>query len=118
MDKKLAFWEVAKGRLAQDIQDDFEAAQAIAFDRGVRTKVLLEITIHPPEKGEENYGNLEYKHEVKEPAKTSIKYATLLKDGVIVRDSKEPNLLTQIELDLRTPNTVDFKPQIVKGEKS
>lgn len=115
MDQKLGFWQVAKGRLARDLQEDFEKAQMIAFERGVRTKVMLEITVHPPEKGEQNYGNLEYKHQVTEPPKTSIKYPTLLKSGYIVRDAQEPDLLTQLDLDLKLPEEpLPFRPRVVE----
>ena len=107
--KKLGFWEVARGRLANDLQEDFEAAQIIACERGVKVKVKLEILIHPPDKQNPMYGNLEYKHELIEPPKQSISYQTLLKDGLIIKDAEDPDHLLQISMDLPGENILNIQ---------
>lgn len=97
---KLMFYELAEGELARQVQKDFEEAQAATHARGVKTKIVLEITLHPESRDRRGTAMVEYKSQMKAPAKASIQYVTELnregqlvdsgaRQGSIFNDQKE-----------------------------
>jgi len=96
--QKLAFYEVGTGKFGTDVQSDFEEAQKISMDRGVPVTIKMEITVFPPAKDDERFGNVSYKHELKQPAFKSIPYITELNDdGVVVNTAKDEMSLLQLD---------------------
>jgi len=97
--RKLAFFEVDRGRLGECLQEDFEEAQKIAAERGVEVKINAQITVFPPDQKDPMYGSVQYKHSISQPAFLSRKYDTVLNnDGMIISDAEQP--LEQLDLDL------------------
>lgn len=104
--RKLGFTEIARGRLGQDVQADFERAQELAAERGLDIKVKVEIIIHAPNAKEPEYGGVTYSHALTQPAFKSIRHETILTNGIIVADASDPP--EQLMLDLKN-NTAKFK---------
>jgi len=86
--KKMAFYEVGKGRFASEAQALFEQAQIEARERNADVAVVLKIIVSPPDHKSPNYGNLAYSTDMKVPPRKSMQYITELKDGVIVSDGE------------------------------
>ncbi len=107
--KKMAFSEIAKGMLSQDVQEDFERAQVIAARANLPTKVKLEITVYPPDPNEEFETSVSYSHSVAEPTLKSRKFIVIHDNGIITRDAQEP--LEQLNLDLEKPELIFQKKQ-------
>lgn len=92
MPEKLMFYELAEGELATQVQKDFEEAQNIAHARGVKTKVTVEITIHPESREQRGTAMVEYKSQVKAPARASIKHITeISREGQLVDSGVRQN---------------------------
>lgn len=82
---KIMFYELAEGELAKQVQKDFEEAQAITHGRGVKTKVILEVTLHPESRDRRGTAMVEFKSQMKAPPKASIQYVTELnREGQLV----------------------------------
>jgi len=99
LNRKMAFYEIHKGRLAIDTQKRFEEIQKIAFSTGQKTSLTLKIMIEPPEDAEDKFGKVSYDISTKIPAKKSIKLTTELRDGFIVADGETPVDVLQTELE-------------------
>ena len=96
--RKMAFFEVGRGELGREIQEDFDKAQLLAANRGLPIKIKVEITVHPPDANDNNYGAVSYSHQIVQPPYASRKHETVLQNGVVVADAAEP--LEQLQMDL------------------
>jgi len=105
--RKMAFYEIHKGRLAIDVQKAFEEAQRAAFDMGQGAEVTLKIKIDSPEDKEDKYGKVSYNVSTKLPSKKSIKLTTELQDGLIVADGETRVDVLQNELEF--PAVLEMK---------
>lgn len=110
-ERKMAFWEICKGNFAKDIQREFEKAQRVSVDRGVKTSLKVSISFTPPKPDEERFGGIVYEVDVKTPARKSREYITEISDGAIIADGDSELDVLQEKLDLDIPkpnNAVDF----------
>jgi len=98
-DKRMAFFEIGKGRFAQWMQEEFERAQRIARESGVEIKITSVISIKPPAKEDENFGQVSFAVKVIRPSKKSMEYTTELRDGMIVSDGEDIGEILQESLD-------------------
>lgn len=105
--KKLAFWEVGRGKLASEVQAIFEQAQIEARERNAVCTVSLKINVHPPEATDNRFGKISYATVMKVPEKKSMEFTTELLDGVIVNDGKDEADLLQLSLALEFPKNVE-----------
>lgn len=106
MTQRLAFWEIGKGNFAKGVQNDFVEAQRLSIARNMPIAIKMEIIVHPPQPDDKNFGNIEFKHELKQPAQKSVKYITELREGTIVKDANDELDLLQLGLDLSEPDNV------------
>lgn len=96
--RKMAFFEINKGRLAEEMQRAFENCQAVTHDIGLPTEVTLKINIIPAAKNDK-FGQVSYSIAEKHPPKKSIKFTTeLTGDGIIIADGKSAVEILQEEL--------------------
>ncbi len=103
--KKLAFYEIDRGRMAIRFQKSFEEIQKKVAERGEKAELCLKIIIHPSADNE--FGSLSYDITQKTPKQTSIKLTTSLnKDGLIVSDGKE--IINTLELELFPENPLNI----------
>lgn len=111
-DRKSAFFEIGRGQLGRDFQEDFEKAQQIAAEREVPVKLKFEIVVNAPDKKDPMYGSVSYSHSLHEPAHKSRVYDTILNNGIIVKDAEQgADQLDLLDLEL------DKKPRVLKMEK-
>lgn len=101
--RKMAFYEIHKGRLAIDVQKAFEEIQTAAFKMGQNSELTLKIKIEPPEDADDKFGKVAYNVSTKLPSKKSIKFTTELMDGLIVADGDSQIDVLQNELDFPEP---------------
>jgi len=83
--KKLMYHEIAEGHFSEQVQKDFDDAQAVAHDRGVPVKVAIEITVFPESRAHRGTGKVKFKSTLKAPIRESIEFITEVnKEGQIV----------------------------------
>ena len=104
--KKLAFFEIGKGKLYSEFQGIFEQAQIEAKERNAEIVCVLKIKVKPPESSDNRYGKISYETDMKTPAKKSMEFTTELMDGVVVNDGNSIADILQISLDLGIPDNV------------
>jgi hypothetical protein len=104
--RKLHFCEIGKGRLGKEVQAAFEQAQISARDLNGKTTLVLSINLYPPDAKDGNFGYVDYSLAVREPAYKSMKYNTLLHDGVIINDGDSEAAALQYDLGLELPDNV------------
>jgi hypothetical protein len=76
MSNKLMYYELGEGELTTQVQKDFEDAQAITHQRGVKTKLTIEIIIHPESREKRGTAEVEFRSKVSAPPRQSIKHIT------------------------------------------
>jgi len=111
MRRKMAFFEIGAGRLAQDMQSEFETAQRIAYERRKPVIVNLKMVIFPPDLQDERFGEVQYVVKTSLPPKESRRLSTELKQGMIVKDGQDLAELLQEEIefpDLQDPGILGF----------
>ncbi|MFZ1291060.1 MAG: hypothetical protein WAR79_13270 [Melioribacteraceae bacterium] len=95
--RKLAFYEIADGTLAYEMQKAFERIQKSAINSGTETSVTLEINILPSQ--DNKFGSVKYKIKEKHPGIKSIKLTTQLdQNGLIISDGSSVIDILQEEL--------------------
>lgn len=98
--RKMAFYELDKGRLALEMQREFEEISRICLEKGKKTEAVLTITCLPPEGKDLQFAKVTYKITKKVPAKESVKFfVEINKDGVVVADGNSPLETIQEELE-------------------
>lgn len=108
--KKLAFFEIGKGKLYSEFQCIFEQAQIEAKERNAEVVCVLKIKVKPPESSDNRYGKISYETDMKTPAKKSMEFTTELMDGVVVNDGNSIADILQLSLDLGIPeNTIPMR---------
>jgi len=86
--RKLAFYEIGSGRFAQWMQEAFEDAQKQAFDRGKECKVTATITVSPPNRDQDRFGQVMFNVKIATPPRQSIKVPVEVdSQGIIISDS-------------------------------
>lgn len=100
-ERKLAFFEIAKGNFAREMQDEFESAQRIAADRQGKVRIVAQIDIVPPSEDNPRFGEILYQIQVKTPPLKSPPYITEHRCGVIVSDGE--NVAEAIQQTLEFP---------------
>ena len=112
--KKLAFFEVGKGKLFTEFQGLFEQAQIEAKERNAEVVCSLKIRVRPPEKEDNHFGKILFETDLRVPAHKSMEYTTELEDGVIINDGNDIGDILQLSLDLQMP--ANTTPMIIKKE--
>lgn len=102
-DRKLGFWQIAKGRFAKEVQPNFEKAQKLAIERGLPVTLKMEITVLPPTKQDPTIARLTFKHSMAEPSVKSKIYDHVLRSDVVVCDAEDAEDFEQTDL-LRLPS--------------
>ena len=104
--KKLAFFEVGKGKLYSEFQCLFEQAQIEAKERNAEVTCILKIKVGPPESSDNRYGKISFETDLKTPPRKSMEFTTELLDGVVVNDGNSIADILQLSLDLGIPENV------------
>jgi len=104
--RKLHFSEVGRGRLGKEVQEAFEQAAITARDLNGKTTVVLRINVFPPDPNDPMVGGADFSLSVVEPPKKSIRFTTLLQDGVIIKDGDSEGDVLQYDLGLELPSNV------------
>lgn len=108
--RKMAFYELQKGKLALEMQTAFEDAQKQTMIYSDVSKVTLELIVYPPENRQENYGRIQYKIKKSLPALKSKKMTTELSSlGLIVSDGTSVDDILQEELDFKEATIHNLK---------
>jgi len=97
-ERRLAFWELARGNFAQQFQSEFEQAQQIAMERNLPVKVTATILIAPPDPEDARFGRIGYKIKAAYPEIKSPIYTTELQNGSIMCDAPDVAALIQTNL--------------------
>lgn len=100
-ERKLAFYEIAGGSFADEMQNEFEAAQKIAVDRQGKVRITAQIDIVPPSEDNPRFGEISYQVQVKTPPRKSPAYVTEHRDGIIVSDGED--IAEAIQQSLKFP---------------
>ena len=102
--RKLAFYEVGKGKFAELMQENFEKAGKLALKRNAPITVTSSITVYPPAmQGAEfePFGDVSFNVGMKVPPISSRKFSTeIKKDGVILQDGESVADILQESLEL------------------
>ena len=99
--RKLAFYEISRGKFAQEAQRNFERAQTMAIASSMPVKIKMEITVNPPLPADPNYTTVHFKNQFIEPAFKSIPQDVVMIDGLIVSDSELPaEQLSLLDLEI------------------
>jgi len=86
--RKLAFYEIGNGKFAQWMQEAFEDSQKQAFDRGKECKVTATITVSPPNRDQDRFGQVMFNVKISTPPRQSIKVPVEVdSSGTIISDS-------------------------------
>lgn len=108
--RKMAFYEIQKGKLALDMQTAFEEAQKQAFVHQSPAKVNLTIAVYPPANRNENFGQVQYAISKSLPSTKSMKLTTILSaDGVITDDGTSITDVLQEELEFDEPTILKLE---------
>jgi hypothetical protein len=108
--RKMAFYEVHKGKLALDTQSAFEEAQQQAFIHNSPAKVILEINVYPPADRNNNFGGIQYAVRKSLPSTKSMKLTTqLTNEGIITQDGDSKIAVLQEELQFDYPQVYELK---------
>ena len=86
------------------MQEEFERAQQLAISTNQPISLVSKITVKPPEKENETFGQVSFSVNLQRPARKSIDFTTELQDGLIVSDGKGRDDLMQEELNLQFPH--------------
>jgi len=104
VDKTMQFFELGKGRFAQQVQEAFVKAHKVAFETGEKVPVVVKLNIDPPDPQSPDYGNISWEVDIRIPSRKSIKHITRLSGGLPVSDGTDIAALLQVEMDLGTVN--------------
>lgn len=108
--RKMAFYEIHKGKLALDTQSAFEEAQQQAFIHNSPAKITLEINVFPPPDRNNNFGGIQYTVRKSLPSQKSMKLTTqLTTDGIITQDGDSKIAVLQEELQFDEPTIHTLK---------
>lgn len=105
--RKMAFYEVGKGRLAMDAQTEFERMIKECQEKNVGATLTIKIKVDPPNPREPDFGQLNYSVGVAMGALNSQKFTTLIKEGNIVADGDDPTETVKLDLELPKPTTAE-----------
>lgn len=86
--KSMQFQDIGNGKCGLAVQQAFEKAQMIAYNRNEVVKVKLEISVAPPAPDDPEVGAVGYVVDVKEPPLKSIAHTTHLQGGRIIAAGK------------------------------
>jgi hypothetical protein len=117
--RRLAFYEVGKGKLLSEFQALFEQAQIEAAERNAEVICVLKIHVQPPEATDKKFGRVSYETSIRVPARKSMEFTTELVGGVIVDDGDSQADLMQLKLDLQIPshqNTIPMQKEGTDGK--
>lgn len=107
--RKLAFYEIAGGNFAREMQEGFESAQRIAIERGGKVKLTAVIEIGPPDAVNPRFGSIGYQLKLATPPLKSPLFTTELKDGAIISDGENVADAIQESLEFGPPKTAPFR---------
>lgn len=109
--RKCGFYELDKGRMAQEFQRLFERAQVQAAQTGAKVGCVLGITIGPPDSMDARFGSIAYSMKLVAPARKSPALTTELNpNGLIIKVGDDMADVLQEELELP-----DLEPAGKKG---
>lgn len=114
--RKMAFYEVGKGRLAMDAQSEFERMIRECQEKSVGGTMTIKIKVSPPNPREPDFGEISYSVGVSMGSLNSQSFTTLIKEGAIVADGNDPADTVQLDLDLPQPNTAASRFRLAQGE--
>ncbi len=114
--RKMAFYEVGKGRLAQDAQIEFERMIRDSLEKMVGATLTIKIKVEPPNPREPDFGEISYSVGVSMGAVSSQRFTSLLKEGNIVADGDDPADALQLDLELPKPPTTANRIRFAQGE--
>ncbi len=100
---KMAWWQIARGRMDKDVQDKFERAQKLAQERGVAVKISISLTVKPPRAAEPEYQAVSFTTAIAEPPPKSKEYDLVIQKGVAVSDAENHPDQEHLELEDRQP---------------
>jgi len=111
--RKMAFYEINKGQLAEEMQRAFENCQKVTHENGLPTELSLRIKILPSTDKDERFGGIQYSVSQKYSPKTSKKFTTeLSNNGLIIAEGNSPIDVLQEELEFN-----ETKILTINGEK-
>jgi hypothetical protein len=121
--KKLLFHQICDGDLARDAQLEFERMQKMTLTHGVKTTMVIKITVYPNDvkKGMPlQFGELDYEVSPAVIKRKSERYVAEIKDGLIIGDGKSITDVLQEELfpdDFEgESNTINFQKEESNGQ--
>jgi len=97
------------------MQEEFERAQSLSISTNQPISLVSKITVKPPQKDEEKFGQISFTVSLQRPARKSIEFTTELQDGLIISDGKNQDDLLQEELHLQFP---DITQKLEKKKES
>jgi hypothetical protein len=112
--KPMMFFEIGKGKFAQQVQEAFLKAHQVAFQVGEKVPVLIKIEIDPPDTSNPEFGNLSWEVDLRLPKKRSIKHFTKLSGGLPMSDGT--NVADALQVDMFAPVDVTNMKEVPSGE--
>jgi hypothetical protein len=102
--RKLAFWELDRGKFAREVQARFEKAQQVSFEDEVPSTITIKIKVQPPDQNDLQFSTLDYSVTLAHGSKSVSKSQSIELDihGNIIADGRDPAEILQIPLDLPT----------------
>ncbi len=108
--RRMAFFEIARGRFAENMQTEFEQAQKIAAERKGQVTLTAKIVINPPDPQDPNYSTIKYSIKTSTPSITSKEFSSELKNGYIIDDGDDVAALIQERLNFTDlPSDVEMR---------
>ncbi|MEO7959865.1 MAG: hypothetical protein ABIW76_24565 [Fibrobacteria bacterium] len=112
--KKLAWHDLARGKMSREVQDAFERAQRTAAERGLGVKIKLEIMVGAPRVDDATYQPVAYALTIAEPAKKSKIYDMVRRNDIAVSDAEE----APEQLDLSMPTHLTPALRLAGNERA
>lgn len=115
--RRMAFFEIARGRFASDMQEQFETAQRISTEKKGQVKITTTITINPPDPNDPEYSTIKYGIKLSTPPIQSKEFSTEMRDGYIIDDGDDIGALLQEKLKFPDiPNDVQARIDKISGK--
>jgi hypothetical protein len=115
MERKLAFYELGGGRLAQDAQDAFEEASRFATQNSLGAEVSIKIKLSAPNPQEPDFAEAYWEIGVKKDPRRSMRVTTQQIKGIIVAEGKDSTDCLQLNLDLPELGKITQSSRSVAG---
>lgn len=104
-EKKLPFWAIGKGKLAQQMQKAFEEQSQFSVRENRAAKIVLTIDVYPPDPSEPDFASVSFDVKESQSAKKSMKFTTRHVNGIVVAEGDDSAAIQQLSMEFSETGT-------------